>query len=57
VRERSGAAPACSFGGEEVADGMRRDITHGKAEEKASGAVFFAIHLDLDVSFRQVWVT
>jgi hypothetical protein len=57
VRDRSGAAPACIFGGEEVADGMRRDITHGEGVEKASGPVFFAIHLDLDVSFRRVRAT
>jgi hypothetical protein len=57
VRDRSGAAPACNFGGEVVADGIRRDLTHAGALEKAQRPVFFAIHLDLDVSFRKVAAT
>ena len=37
VRERSGAAPACGLGGEEAADGMRRDITHAAWLDKGRG--------------------
>src|SRR5207237_2583167 len=57
VSDRSGAAPACIFGGDEAAGGMRRDITHGSAVEKANGPDFCRISLDLDLSFRRVRAT